>query len=437
MWQIRCEQNKLMAMKNFSCQRRLNARFYALAALTLALSGCGGGSHAPRTTPTSTGAAQIARWKPVVSGDAPAPSAPPTAGSATEQSEIAQLLALQSARAGAQITAFNAWNGHVAARFNALARALVISHDTVPPLASRVYAALGVAQFDAVIAANRQRTRFSRATPAQTDARLTPLSSQSDGYPSPESALCAASADVLKSLYPDSAAQIDKARDDCQQSRLIGGVAFPSDVEAGADIGDSIAAKILARIATDNSDQAARNLPQPSGPGYWKGTGGLLPSWKFVKPWLTTDITPFRAPAPPAFDSVAFQTDLAEVRQISDNRSATQSQIADFWADAAQTFTPPGHWNLFAEKMVESHNLSDAQSARVFALLGMASQDAGDFVLGRQIHLLGDSSVAGRPADYDAGGFAQFSVLHFGPFQFFGRGGANFGSLVSRRKING
>ena len=348
--------------------------------LSLAVAGCGGGSsNLPRPTPASTGgqSSDIARWEPVVSAEASDISSPPFAGSSIEQSEIAQLLQLQSARTPAQTAIFNKWNDRAATQWNEIARDLVISNNTAPPPSARFYAALSVAQFDAVIAAARAQNNFKRATPARTDARIQSLATQSDGYPSRTAAICRASADILKAFYPNNKTQIESAETECEQSRLIGGASFPSDLEAGAKVGDAIAAKVLARVNADGSDKAAQTLPQPSGPGYWKGAGGLLPSWKFVTPWLTSDITKFRADAPPAFDSAQFQTDLAEVRQISDHRTPQQSQIATFWADAAQTFTPPGHWNLFAERIIQSHNLSDAQAARVYALMNMAQQDAG------------------------------------------------------------
>ena len=343
------------------------------ATLSALIAGCGGGSSGGPSAPkTETARNAVALWKPIVGADAPAVPLPPAAGSPQLQSEIAQLLELQSARTPAQIALFDAWNGQTASRWNAIARALIISHSTPPPLASRAYAALGVAQFDAAIAAARQQKTAS----ARLDARLQPLG-ESDGYPSLAAAICAASAATLKNLYPDSATLIERNSSDCQSSRLIGGVSLPADLSAGAAIGDAIAARVASRIAGDHSAEADQALPVPKFPGSWPGEHGLLPRWKNVTPWLTTDITRFRAPAPPAFGSADFNAGLAEVRQISDNRSAEQSQIAEFWADAAQTFTPPGHWNLFAEKIIESHDLDEAHAARVYALLGMASEDAG------------------------------------------------------------
>ncbi len=344
------------------------------------LSSCGGGgSNLPTPAPSNPDAQtqSIARWQPVISADAGQTEAPPVAGGAIANAEIAQLLALQSARTPAQIAIFNKWNNRAASQWNEIARDLVIANGTTPPISSRVYAALSVAQYDATIAAARAQITFNRAAPAQVDVRIQPLSPIRDGYPSRTWALCRASADVLKSLYPGDKAQLESAESECETSRLVGGVNFPSDIEAGNQVGAAVAAKVIARLANDGADKAAQTLPQPSGPGYWTGKGGLLPSWKFVKPWLTTDISQFRAPAPPAFGSPQFNQDLAEVRQISDNRTPEQSAIADFWADAAQTFTPPGHWNLFADRIIASHNLSDAQAARVYALLNMAEQDSG------------------------------------------------------------
>ena len=34
--------------------------------------------------------------------------------------------------------------------------------------------------------------------------------------------------------------------------------------------------------------------------------------------------------------------------QISQNLTAEQKAIADYWADGAGTVTPPGHWNVIA-----------------------------------------------------------------------------------------
>ena len=52
--------------------------------------------------------------------------------------------------------------------------------------------------------------------------------------------------------------------------------------------------------------------------------------------------TELRAPPPPSFDSDAFRTALAEVRQIADTRTAAHLEIARFWADGAGNIDPAG-----------------------------------------------------------------------------------------------
>ena len=249
----------------FSDSWRRFALFSVFAVSTGTLAGCGGGggSSLPAPATPDDEARDLARWKPVVSGDAGSIEAPPFAGA--ENNEIAQLLALQNARTPAQTAIFNKWNNRAASVWNRIARDLVIANNTVPPRAARIYAALSIAQYDATIAAARGNVR--RATPRQSDSKIAPLSQTSDGYPSRTAALCSASADVLKAIYPNNKTQIESAETECAQSRLTGGVSFPSDIDAGARVGDAIAAKVLARIAIPiTPTKPTRTFPNPAAP---------------------------------------------------------------------------------------------------------------------------------------------------------------------------
>ena len=60
----------------------------------------------------------------------------------------------------------------------------------------------------------------------------------------------------------------------------------------------------------------------------------------------------------------------------SATRTADQTEIARFWADGGGTVTPPGHWNLIAQEVVNGAGLSLVQSARVFAALNISGADA-------------------------------------------------------------
>jgi hypothetical protein len=59
----------------------------------------------------------------------------------------------------------------------------------------------------------------------------------------------------------------------------------------------------------------------------------------------------FRPAPPPTFGSPAYLAALAEVREISNTRTAEQIAIAKFWAFPNGTITPPGFWNSEASAL--------------------------------------------------------------------------------------
>jgi hypothetical protein len=85
----------------------------------------------------------------------------------------------------------------------------------------------------------------------------------------------------------------------------------------------------------------------------------------------------FRPPPPPAIDSPEFQDALAEVRHLSDTRTAEQLRLAHVWGDGPATPTPPGHWNEIAATLIHAHGLGERRATQILALLNMAMMDAG------------------------------------------------------------
>jgi membrane-associated phospholipid phosphatase len=251
-------------------------------------------------------------------------------------------------------------NANVSVQWNGVARSLVASHNTNGPLASRVYALVSVAQFGAV-----------RATRAEHDDDDADDQGGERGA-AVDAAIARASANVLAGLYPDaaSAAVIAAALDD----------------ETGSARGDStgaaIAQAVLARAATDGAQAAncPATPPTPAGE-FWHDDAvppnpqPVLPCFGSVRTWLGIDVTQFRAGPPPAFGSTAFLDGLAEVRQISDTRTAAQLAIVDRWLDGNNSQQPPGHWNLIASDLITRDHIGAARAARVFAVLNIAMMD--------------------------------------------------------------
>ena len=58
-------------------------------------------------------------------------------------------------------------------------------------------------------------------------------------------------------------------------------------------------------------------------------------------------------------------------------RTADETEMAVFWADGAGTETPPGHWSRIAAEAAEARGLSLCETARLLALVNIASADAG------------------------------------------------------------
>lgn len=246
------------------------------------------------------------------------------------------------------------------ARWNAVARDLVIKHRTDPPMASRFYALVSVAQDRAVRAAFELRGAERRALD--------------------HAAAVGASAAVLTYAYPSDAALIDSlARAD------LGNPLWSADtlvsIAAGDSVGRAVTLQLIAERSADGSD-AVWTGTIPTGPGIWFSSldppqPPVRPLWGVVRPWLMAQGDQFRPEPPPAFDSPEFEASLAEVRQFSDTRTQRQLDIVTHWGDGAGSYTPAGHWNRVAADLVTWYNLSERDAAHVLAVLNMAMMDAG------------------------------------------------------------
>ena len=318
------------------------------------------------------------QWSTILSGDSVTLDPPPAEGSKLAASEIEELLGLQAKRTPEVIKTIEYWDDGAAVRWNEIARELVIKHKTDPPMASRAYALLSVAQYDALVAAWKNKYQYGRISPAEADTGIYPFvpTTRDPVYPSEHAVVASSSAEVLKYMYPEEASYLDSKAKEDEQSRLWAGTNYRSDLTAGHDLGKAVAGRAISRARSDNSDLKG-NVTMPTGPGYWTGTNPTRPLWGKVTPWLMSNASQFRPSPPPAYGSAEYETALSEVRRISDHRTADQTRIAQKWADGAGTATPPGHWNQIASQMIGRYHLSELRSARALALMNMAMMDAG------------------------------------------------------------
>jgi membrane-associated phospholipid phosphatase len=91
---------------------------------------------------------------------------------------------------------------------------------------------------------------------------------------------------------------------------------------------------------------------------------------------LMTTGSQFRPAPPPAFQSTAFNADLAEIKEMAVNRTEAQRALALFWNLGNGTHTPPGFWNQMTGQYVASAGLNERAATHAFALASAAIFDA-------------------------------------------------------------
>src|SRR6266849_1771183 len=233
---------------------------------------------------------------------------------------------------------------------------------TVHP--TRSFAMMHAAIYDAVNAIDRRYQPY-----------LVHLENASPGA-SQEAAANAAAHDVLVALYPKTRATLDT-----EFQRLQAQTPYGEDKTAGLDLGQTVAARILALRENDGS--SAQPVPYIFGdtPGDYQAPppspAGQQPQfthWSRVTPFALNRGDQFRPGPPPSLTSNAYTQALNEIRvrgiANSTASSPEQALTGRFWNGAIQNY-----WNEIAQTAVLANRSTTAQSARVFALLNLAIAD--------------------------------------------------------------
>ncbi|MBK7964084.1 MAG: vanadium-dependent haloperoxidase [Bacteroidetes bacterium] len=142
---------------------------------------------------------------------------------------------------------------------------------------------------------------------------------------------------------------------------------------------------------SDNGYQAYNNLyptsyTTPTGLGMWEPTPPafqsipLLPYWGNNRPFLAANVGSACLPPPPLPYSTestsAFYQEVLEVYTVSQNLTQDQRDIAVFWADGANTFTPPGHLMNITTQLIKEDNFNLNTAAEIYLRMGLAVNDA-------------------------------------------------------------
>lgn len=365
-------------------------------------------------------------WKTILlaNGSEPSIPAPDATNSPAYQAELAQIAQKQAALSTSDQALIDDWKGSGMIKWNAMARQLVAKYNLPPeanpdgtypvpsaanpgaypkfpfanpPYASRAYAHLSVALYDALVSCWKYKFQHNRMSPAvnsNTIKSLEPIQSTLPSYPSEDAVIAQVSMRLLNVMFPLDSVDVKLMAFNQKKAKMLSGVASASDIAAGEAIANYVVEKTLARYRTDGMGGAVGNptlwaqletVATANGTNVlWKSLEtparpAMLPFFGNVKLWNFGSVQrdSMRPIAPPPVGSPEFATALAEVKNYSRNPTTESWRIAMYWADGAGTYTPPGHWNEIACNLIAQNGMSELRTARTLALLNTAMQDAG------------------------------------------------------------
>jgi membrane-associated phospholipid phosphatase len=271
------------------------------------------------------------------------------------------------------LDAIHYWDaGSPGYRWMQMAQQSVVSASLPTPLQTRALALVAAAISDATIAAWDSKYAYARRHPSDLDPGVAPVVAvpQSPSYPSEHAVAAGAAAAVLAYLFPDQAATFADMATQAATSRVMAGVAFPSDVFSGLDLGQSVGKAVIAYAQSDGSAQAI-SVSYPPSPGVWSSPNPVAPGAGSWKPWVLTTAQDFRPSPPPAFRSDAANTQYAAVKNL--NRTNTTNHLAWFWQPG---FFQPWLQQVDLEIFQNHLDLNPPRAARTYAYETIAQQDA-------------------------------------------------------------
>lgn len=302
------------------------------------------------------------RWKTWVIASGNKIALPPPPNGKNTKEEIKSLLALQNQRDATAINKINYWNaGAPGYRWNEIAKNM--AKPGMPPF--RALALLNVAIYDATIAAWHYKFSFNRKAPFKESSSLHPAVAEpeSPAYPCEHAVTAGAAAVVLAYLFPAKADSIYQLAQEAGKSRLIAGVQYPSDVQAGYELGRQVGQKVVAWAKQDGADAAWKGT-LPNKPNLWRGknpVGATMGTWKT---WVLSSGNQFRPGPPPDFAK-----DMEELKKFKLTQQAKAR--AFFYA------TQDVWFDITNQKLFEYDLIRNApRAARVYALKSVAAYDA-------------------------------------------------------------
>ena len=362
-------------------------------------------SHDERANePVEPGAGSWRTWVISSGADFRVPAPPSPSETQAELRSLAELVAQNTEQDRQRIAYWDA--GAPSYRWMELVNNRLLAGTPTTAYPHRVQAYVALAMYDATVAAWESKYFYNRQRPSEMDNRVTPELPvpASPSYPSEHAATAQAAAAVLAHFLPAEAQTLQTLAEEAGMSRVRAGLQYPSDHEAGLELGRRVAEAVIAKAKSDGSD-APWTGTVPTGPCKWKGANPGNVTAANWTPLLLDSPSQFRPAAPPPCDSPEVQAEAAAVRNFP--RTFASNSKAFYWQ------APEGlhHWPFrYADKFINEDRLdrNAPRVARIYALIAAVQFDA--FIASQ------DGKFAYwyiRPHQLDAGISPLFAVPNF------------------------
>jgi len=192
---------------------------------------------------------------------------------------------------------------------------------------------------------------------------------------SPEAAAAQAAHDMLVRLYPANQSALDSAL--ATSLAAVPGGAAKTD---GLTLGAAVATQLWTLRGADATTLSVSNY-FPAGPGLWQPTPGgaatpVSQQYACATPWALRSAAQFRPGPPPALNSAQWAADYNEIKSLGGTNSTTRTPDQTDTGLFIIEF-PFFLLNSALKQALGSKTASLVDSARAFALVHMASADAG------------------------------------------------------------
>jgi hypothetical protein len=225
---------------------------------------------------------------------------------------------------------------------------------------------LGVATYDATIAAWDTKYAYKRVRPFAADnrIRLHAVKPESPSYPCEYSVTAGVAVAVISRYFPHMKDSVNRMAERQMASRIAAGLAFPSDTRAGFELGKKIAEQEI-ELTKDYTPKTPWDGKRPTGPGLWSGKKPMYPQAGLSKTVVLTSGSQYRPGPPPDFAK--------EMEELKNFKQTFRSQSNAFYY---ANITFGGADDLLNKKMFE-HNLhlNPPRSARIYAVTAVATYD--------------------------------------------------------------